>query len=76
MGSFLKLCLVVEGEVYFYFCLGLIFEWDIGVVYVVVLVVGVNVIVLDGVNLLNFDVEVFIYNQKEFVLNFYFFVSV
>lgn len=62
MGSLLKFCLVVEGEVYFYFWLGLIFEWDIGVVYVVVLVVGVNVIVFDFENLLDDNVDVFMYN--------------
>lgn len=62
MGSLLKFCLVVEGDVYFYFCLGLMFEWDMGVVYVVVLVVGVNVIVFDFENLLDDNVDVFIYN--------------
>lgn len=62
MGSLFKLCLVVEGEVYFYLCLGFMFEWDIGVVYVVVFVVGVNVIVFDLVNLLDNNVDVLIYN--------------
>lgn len=48
VGLLLKFCLVVEGSVDVYLCFGLMMEWDIGVGYVVFVVVGGWVIMFEG----------------------------
>lgn len=67
-GSLLKFCFVVEGSVDIYLCFGLICEWDIGVGYVIVEIVGVMVSKFDG--------SLLLYNSKEEYLNLYFVVLV
>lgn len=66
MGSSLKLCLVAEGKADLYPRLGPTSEWDIAAAHCVVSCAGGYVVDSEGKN-----IE---YNQKESVLNPYFFV--